>query len=134
MKKWTVEWAVKKYGVTQEYKNNRADIYYKLGPKMIYRSELSRWYGSFGYINNYTMSNSQLPSEADAVRWLVEDAEPIKKKKWELTSTDRYPFYTSNNINLEFFGDTRVCKIVLVRKNGELTIRRYKEVQNDNHS
>jgi hypothetical protein len=134
MKKWTVGWAVRKYGVTQEYKNNRADIYYKLGPKMIYRSELSRWYGSFGYINNYTMSNSQLPSEAEAVRWLVEDAEPIKKKKWELTSTDTYIGPVIDYLKLGLDEDSNETKLVMIKKTGRIIAKYYKKVQNDNHS
>lgn len=122
-KKWTIEWAVKKYGAVE---NKNCDCspngQVSLGEKMFQaiRSAPGK------YFNN-DPSNLRELSESEAVRWLVEGQPRIeKKRKWVLDKTEHINGKDADNITFGIRGDAVEMKTVLIRKNGILTVKNYK--------
>jgi hypothetical protein len=84
-KKWTVEWAMRKYGVVKK------DTHYYCGDRNIFVTSGAKdtyWLGEF--------NNTEILKEKAAVKWLVSGQPRIdkRKKKWVMVKE----YDTENNV------------------------------------
>ena len=100
-KKWTVEWAMRKYGVVQTKKEPSDYDTYSLGYKTIYYSTSHKCWKSANLV--------RFDSEKYAVKWLVAGQTRIdkRKKKWVLDMkgvVKQEAFYPRPNVKYTVIG------------------------------